>query len=346
MIYIFSSGIKISGISLSGKAAALGLGDKPAWAKILQISHDLKIPPDAEIQAADQVYLDISGLSPAELKSALAALKKNRAASFWGIIDPNGEAEDPALFFFEGGRDYIGPALVRKGLSKKRFAAAEKAAGCSPPLHPVGSKAANKKKNTFFTEKLPDSKFEGWKSLRSGTPATFFFLFVSLSEKSGLRARIGESVFSAVKNRLRDVLRQALADADALLWIETEDNCVFLVPPIKPNARAAVEASLKMILNSRLIGIEKLGLSFPLDFTIALHRGETIFHAPGKTGAVVSEPVNYIFHLGTKKAEAGRLTISDAVPEDALPEGLLHLFSPAGVFEGIPVRHSGRFIYK
>ena len=128
--------------------------------------------------------------------------------------------------------------------------------------------------------------------------------------------------------------------------METEENSLFLIPPRAPNARAAVEASLKMILNSRLISLEKLGLSFTLDFTFAMHYGKTAFRAPGKTGTVVSEPVNYIFHLGTKRAEAGRLTLSDEVPEGALPEGLADLFSPAGVFEEIPLRHSRRFISK
>jgi hypothetical protein len=50
--------------------------------------------------------------------------------------------------------------------------------------------------------------------------------------------------------------------------------------------------------------------------------------------------------LGTKKAEPGRLTISDDVPEEALPNGLKDLFMPAGVFEGIDISHSKRFIYK
>ena len=344
MIYIFSS----------GKAAACGLSEKSPWAKMLKISHNLKIPESYEILTEDKVYLDISGLSPAELKNALGALKKIRAASFWGIIDPNGDAEDPALFFFEGGRDYIGPALVKKGLKKKRFYAAEKACGHSPHLPPVAFNTAEKEKRACFTEKralrgeavLPDGKFEGWKSLHADTVSPFFFLFVSVSEKSGLRTKVGESVFSAAKDRLRNVLQQAFNEAGALLWMETDSNSIFLVPPRAHNARAAVEASLKMILNSRLIGIEKLGLLFPLDFTIALHYGESVFRAPGKTGKLVSESVNYIFHLGTKRAEAGRLTISDKIPEEALPGGLLDLFNPAGVFEGIPIRHSRRFVYK
>ena len=341
MIYLFSS----------RELAAFGLSDKTSWAKTLKISYNFKMPLEYEIQAEDKVYLDISGLSPPELKKALEQIKKSRAGSFWGIIDPAGEAEDPALFFFECGRDYIGPGLVKKGLTKKRFAAAEK----PESLQNTDSKTAEKTKLTHSEHKpalpisrlkLPDTTFEGWKSLHAGSPSPFFFLFVSVTGRSGLRSKVGESVFSAVKDRLRKVLQQALNEADALLWMETENNSLFLIPPRAPNARAAVEAGLKLIVNSRLIGIEKLGLSFPLDFTIALHYGESVFRAPGKTGSIVSEPVNYIFHLGVKKAEPGRLTISGKIPEEALPKGLADLFSSAGIFEGIPIIHSKRFVYK
>lgn len=321
MIYIFSS----------KKAAALGLGEKSSWAEILPLAKNF--PQGNEPQADDQVYLDISGLSPVMRKKTIGLLKKSRAGAFWGIIDPKGEAEDPAAFFFEGARDYIGPALVKKGVSKKRFAAAGFQAPEKKPDMPPGK------------TKPPDVKFAGWKSLRSGTKYPFFFLFVTVAGRSSLRSRVGDSAFGDKKKRLCDLLQQALGGADALLWMETEDNCLFLVPPEAPNARAAVEASLKIILNSRLTGIEKLGLSFPLGFTIALHYGETVFLAPGKTGTIVSETVNYIFHLGAKKAEAGRLTISGAVSEEALPQGLVDLFHPAGVFEGLPIRHSRRFVY-
>jgi len=336
MIYIFSS----------RKAAALGLSDKTAWVKIL------KVPSGYKNHSDDQVYLDISGLTPAELKKSLVSLKKSCGDSFWGIIDPKGNAEDPALFFFDGAYDYIGKGAVARGLNKKRFAAAFSwflEGKASPSFLSGERRKGERRKGETLPQsktKLPPGKFRGWKSLRAGTNMPFFFLFVSLSGKSNLRTQVGESAFSAVKNRLRDLLLHDLHDADALLWIETEDNSLFLVPPTAANGRAAVEACLKMILNSRIICFEKLGLSFPIDSTFALHYGKTAFRAPGKTGAVISEPVNYIFHLGTKRAETGRLTVSDEVPGEALPEELENLFNPAGIFEGIPVRDSRRFIYK
>jgi hypothetical protein len=287
----------------------------------------------------DISYVDISGLPPGEQKKTAAKLRKICAHSAWGIFDPKGEAPDPALFFFAGAADYIGPKLLKGGIDRKRLDAAR---SWRESAAPSGSEAA------ALTDeegrKLPGGKFEGWRSIRSGTTAPFLFLFVSLSGKPNLHARLGEAAVKALQNRWRDVLQQHLQESQALLWMETELHSLFLVPPKAVCGKAAVEASLRMIAGCRLIAIENLGLSIPVDFTFALHYGKTIFRAPGKTGTVVSSAVNYIFHLGTKQAEPGRLTISAGLCCDAVPGGLRDLFIPAGTFEGIPILHSRRFI--
>ena len=222
------------------------------------------------------------------------------------------------------------------GFDKKRFDTA-----LAWSKEETGSAAEKRKK-----QKLPAGKFEGWKSVKSGTTASFFFLFVSISGKANLRAMLGEAGFTALKNRLRDLLQQNFAEADALLWMETEGTNLLLIPPNVSSGRAAVEAALKMVLNSPLVIIEKLNLFIPAKLTLALHYGRTIYQAPGKTGEVISEPVNYIFHLGTKRAETGRLTVSGDVPDEIIPKGLQDLFTPAGEFEGITIRESKRFVYK
>ena len=336
MIYIFST----------KELTVLGLGKKDTWVKLLPLktkdTRGFLRASEHEIKTDDQVYLDISGLSPGELKKSIGLLKKS--AAFWGIIDPKGSSEDPALFFFEGASDYINHTTIKKGLSKKRFLMALSCvrSGITSEANKLGDKDAVKRK----TPKLPAGKFEGWKSIRTGSEGSFFFLFISIKGAASLRTMLGENTFSFVRNKLREILNQELSEADALLWMETETNSLFLVPPKQASGMAAIEAALKMALNSRLIAIEKLGLSIPVDFTFAFHYGKTLFQAPGKTGTVISESVNYIFHLGLKKAEAGRLTISGDVPEEALPDGLKDLFIPAGAFEGIPISHSKRVVYK
>jgi hypothetical protein len=293
-------------------------------------------PEDGDIS-----LLDISGLDAGELKKTCNRLKKACAASPWGLVDPAGEAPDPAAFFFDGASDYIGPGLLKKGWDKKRMTAALSWRNDAPPKS--GDSAAPGTSENRGVRKFPGGKFEGWKSIRAGTSASFLFLYFSLSGENDLRAHLGEKAITVVQNRLRDVLQQNLQESQSLLWMESEFSSLFLVPPRALNAKAAVESSLRMIAGCRLIGIENLGLSIPVNFTFALHYGKTVFRAPGKTGTIVSDAINYIFHLGNKKAEPGRLTISADVSDEAIPEGLKDLFSPAGIYEELPIRHSRRF---
>ncbi|MDR1106881.1 MAG: hypothetical protein LBL44_11040, partial [Treponema sp.] len=244
--------------------------------------------------ACDMSYLDISGLGPAEIKKAAALLKKRCAASPWGIFDPRGTHEDPASFFFEGASDYLGKT-ASAGLSKKRLNAAASWRGAAGGAFPDGGTAPSRtgaakapslppKKSA----KLSPGKFEGWKSIRTGTVAPFLFLYIALSTKrsDNLRSRLGEKAFTLIRGRLRELLQQRLAGASALLWMESESNFLFLVPPYAAPARAALTAGLKLVLAAPLAGIENLGLSEPVDFTAALHYGKTAFQAPGKTGTV------------------------------------------------------------
>ncbi|MDR1288667.1 MAG: hypothetical protein LBK08_13755 [Treponema sp.] len=297
--------------------------------------------------ACDMSYLDISGLGPAEIKKAALLLKKRCAASPWGIFDPRGLHEDPASFFFEGASDYLGKT-ASGGLSKKRLNAAASWRGtppdgkAAPPRTGAAKAPAIPPKKSV---KLSPGKFEGWKSIRTGTVAPFLFLYIALSLKGSDNpgSRLGEKAFTLIRGRLRELLQQRLAGTSALLWIESESNFLFLIPPYTAPARAALTAGLKLVLAAPLAGIENLGLSEPVDFTAALHYGKTAFQAPGTTGTVISDAVNFVFHLGSKYAEPGRLTVSEDVPAGAVPPGLAGLFIPAGEYEGFAVRHSRRF---
>jgi hypothetical protein len=324
------------------KAAALGLGKKllPGLS-LLPVETLAKYTP----QGGDVLYLDISGMEKAALKKALALLEKTGVP--WGIMDPKGDAVDPAEFFFSGASDYIGPRLIKEGVKEKRLAAA--LAWKIPGLPKEKAEKTRREKSgenslqTLGGLRLPPGKFSGWSSAKAGTTAPFFFLFVSAEGGRGLRTGLGEAAFTSVRNRLRTLLQQRFEPAGALLWMETESVSLLLIPPRAPLIRQAVVSSLKILMAAPVIGFENLGLGFPVHFTFALHYGKTVFYAPGKTGTVVSDAVNFIFHLGTKRSEPGRLTVSSETPAEAIPEGLEDMFLMAGEFEGRSLIHSRRF---
>ena len=156
MIYIFSSR------NTAALWRALAPDKKNTWVEILQPA----LSEYSKINSGDQAYLDISGLSPVEMKKTFGLFKK--IGAFWGIIDPKGVAEDPAMFFFDGAYDYIGPALVRNGLTKKRFSVAlswaSEASGTGGENEAANSTERENKKKS---QKLPTGKFEGWKLIRA-----------------------------------------------------------------------------------------------------------------------------------------------------------------------------------
>jgi hypothetical protein len=309
-------------------------------------------------------YLDLSSVTEAEAKKALSLLKRRCGVpaggvhageipdTAWGIIDPRDSA-DPAAFFFEGASDYLGSRLLKKGPDPKRLkkAASWRTGGVrAGGVHAGRSSAkegSGEETETFAgrAAKLPAGKFTGWSAYKAGTVSPFFFCYAALSGKTSLRSRLGEASFKVLMDRLRNFLIPCFQDARALLWIETGDSCLFLIPPRAEYVRAAEEAALKILMGSTFLIAENLGLTIPAVFTFALHYGKTAYRTPGKTGTVVSDAVNFIFHLGTKCAESGRLTYSGEIPPDALAPQLEDMFVNAGSFEGRSLRHSLRFTY-
>ncbi len=292
--------------------------------------------------SGDITYIDVSGADEKEAARLIGVLKRRCPQSPWGIIDSKGIIQDPAAWFFNGASDYIGSKLIKSGISGKRFVQVWSyfsGQGTGQP-EKKASVPEHKKVNPI------PNKFAGWNNIRSGEVCPFFFLYAAFEGKSNLRTRLGENGFNFLKSRLRSLLQHHLSKADALLWIETESEFLFLIPPRIQNAKAAVTACLKILIAVPLIISEKLGLiNTSADFLFALHYGKTPFKAPGKTGTVISEAVNFIFHLGTKFSKSGRLTISEDVPDDAVPEPLRDMFAGAGTFEDSRIIHSKKFIH-
>ena len=173
----------------------------------------------------------------------------------------------------------------------------------------------------------------------------FYLLFCSLHGKTALDSRLGEKTFAQIHKRFLSHLAKSLDCADGLLWMDTGRDCLFLLPPRAKSAEAAVEACLRMIISSPLDIIETLGLLIPVNLTFALHYGSINYKPPGKTGTVVSDAVNATFHLGSKKAESSRLTISGDIPGGSIPKALQDLFVYSGEYEGRKTWHTRKFSY-
>jgi len=290
----------------------------------------------------DLSYIDLRGLDVEAGRKAVQTLRRRCSGSSWGVFDPEGTVADPAALFFAGASDYIGPAVIRAGVDAARFKAAlastRRRDSTAEGEAEAGSLAA-----AGCADGAPEGGFGGWKAIRPGSSYPFCFVYATASSQANLKTSLGEAGYVAFRDRLRHIMQQGLAEADALLWMETDSSALYLVPPYAANASAAIEFCLRTLLGAPLIGYERLCLPFPLDFTFAIHSGTTEFEPPGKTGNIVSEAVNFSYHLGVKRAEPGRVTISADAAGLAVPGRFSDLFVPAGSFEGRSIFHSRRF---
>jgi hypothetical protein len=297
----------------------------------------------------DISYIDVSGIAAADVKKTVTQLKKRCKNTPWGIIDPRGSIKDPAALFFEGASDYLGPDFFKgQAIDSSRIkkACLWRAAGHAGGTAAKAVKAAGPAELPKTGIKLPAAGiFPGWKNMRAGKTMPFYLLYCSLQGKTALNSRLGETAYVQLHQRFLAYLHQNFQEADGLVWIDSGEDCLFLLPPKAKCAEAAAKACIRMLVSTPLVVVETLNLKIPANFVFALHYGSTNYSPPGKTGTVVSDAVNYIFHLGTKKAEPGRLTVSDELPDGTIPQALEDFFITTKEFEGRKIRHTRKFSY-
>lgn len=307
----------------------------------------------------DIFYVDVTNLSDTDIKKTLTLIKKISKVcdtASWGIIDPKGSIKDIAAMFFNGASDYLGTAFFKdtKSIDNKRFKEALQWRKTS--LGDTGNEEAkdnnklnNVPENTGVMKtgvKFPSANaFPGWKKLQIGKTMPFYILFCSLKGKTSFDACFEDKTITQIHKRFLSYLNNVFSDAEGLLWMDSGRDCLFLLPPKAKSAEAVVESCVRMIISAPLVSIEALGISIPVNFVFALHYDTINYMPPGETGNVISDAVNFIFHLGHKKAESGRLTVSNNVPDNTIQKSLEDCFVSAGEYEGRKIWHTKKFDY-
>lgn len=194
--------------------------------------------------------------------------------------------------------------------------------------------------------KLPSaSMFPGWKKMKSGMSMPFYLLYCSIEGKTQLDSRFNEKIVSEIHKQFVELLKDNFEGSDGLLWMNTGRDCLLLIPPKQKNIEAAIKSCFRMLVSAPLSSLEYFDVTMPLNFIFALHYGTIKYKPPGQTGTVVSDAINFIFHLGSKKAEMGRLTLSGELPGVSVPKQLQDCFVSTKDFEGRKIWQSRKFEY-
>jgi hypothetical protein len=282
------------------------------------------------------VYFDIFGMSKTDQKKTLRYLLKQEN-SLTAVIDDKGEMEDPALFFHEGGIDYLGKKQARDGVSLNRLKSVFAFLG---PDHPLLSPPAESAREAAFTAPLvPDGN---WKHVKPGNEYMFHFLFAELDLTNDWKKKSGREHLKHIEERFHEYIRKAFEPVNGRVWMWNEFGGLVLFPCGEPPFPVVLEAC-KLMVNRNIASCEQFPFKTPISFRLGLHLGETVYMERGNTGTIVSDSINFTFHLGTRYARPGSLYITKPVYDHTHP-GLKDLFVKDDPFEGREIYRMRRIL--
>ncbi len=306
-------------------------------------SHDVEIHPRAEYRDRLKletnpcmVYFDISGMSRTDQKKELRYLLKQEN-SLTAVIDDKGELEDPAAFFHEGGVDYLGKKQMREGVSLGRLKAVFSFIGQDHPL--LSAPSASAADTSFTAPLVPDGK---WKHVKPGHEYMFHFLFAELDLTDEWKKKSGREHLKLIEERFHEYIRKAFEPINGRVWMWNEFGGLVLFPCGEPPF-PVVLAACKLMVNRNIASCEEFPFKTPISFRLGLHLGETVYMERGNTGTIVSDTINFTFHLGTRYARPGSLYITKPVYDHTHP-GLKDLFVKDAPFEGREVYRMRRIL--
>jgi len=268
------------------------------------------------------LYLDIQGFSPAETTRALKYLTASETALI-GLIDPKDSIQDVAGLFHDGIFDYIGKTLWKDGVTLKRMRKAVDAFSW------LTEEEEGEEEEKSGVELLTAT---GWDQVASGNEYTFSFMFFELDLNEDWKSKSGREHLDRVTSSLEANVQRIVSAGGGRIWMWAEYGGLALFP-FNGKGCEAILTSFRMMLNRTIISAEDFEFDTLLSFRIALHIGNTVYRPRGKTGTIISDSVNFIFHLGHQFAEPGGLYLSGSV-YPYIPHGLESSFIDCGNFEG------------
>jgi hypothetical protein len=269
------------------------------------------------------LYIDVSDFSDADFKKKLTALEKNPRFRF-GVIDKNNSIADIAAVFHKGAVDYVNAAVLKEGVRTKRITNVLE-------FRPFDGKDAAEEEGLCRRENWKIAE-KGWDEIQSGKEYTFWLLYIELDMIDEWKTKSGKAHIDDVQKIFHHHIETNLTPLGGRTWMWMNQGGVFLFPFKNPD-REPLLTCIKFILNRTIISIEEFGYNSAISYKMALHVGNTVYQDRGRTGHIVSDTVNFLFHLGQLYTKEGHFYITGPAYNN-IPEKLQGLFSVLHDFEG------------
>ncbi len=293
------------------KTEVLGLGD---------VSSRLKNGPIPEV-----LYLDTTGMELKEIKKRFKAFFQAGVLTV-GVLDPRDGIADPAEIFHLGASDYLGKRLLKEDLKPSRL---KRVIEYSESFMDEGEEvSACEAESPGSLASIPGGN---WELAETGTCYAFTFLFVEMDLPQDWKKKAGAAHLKKVKELFHNHVKRAVEPSNGRVWMWNEFGGVVLFP-LLDNSSRVVQTAARLMLNRVLHSVEEFPFKTLISYRMAIHTGESVYHKRGETGTIVSDTVNFIFHLGQKFAEPGQLYITKEIYAEMHP-GFRSLFLPQGAFE-------------
>ncbi len=260
-------------------------------------------------------YLDITGLQQADIQKYIKYF--NKESMFYGIIDYKNTFSDIAWFFHNNACDYITKETCNNPISESRI------------------RAIVTFKSITLSE-TPQKKYiiarDSWKSIKPEQEYTFCFLLIEILDVHELKKHIASEHLDSKIFSFRHFVENTLNQLDGKLWMWMDATGLFIFP-FDGKSLPAVDSAIRLTVNRSIISLEHTLFNQIIHYRIAMHIGNTVYQPHGKTGTIISDCINSLFHLGQKYTADEGLFITEDV-YNVLNSRTKGMFIQTHLFEG------------
>ena len=164
-----------------------------------------------------------------------------------------------------------------------------------------------------------------------GREYTFCFMYIELDESVEMERKYGRKTLSKALASFKRFIENAVRPFNGRIWMWTGMGGIILFP-FDLRSSDALKCGFRIMLIKSLYDVEESVFPNFLSFRLALHIGNTVYRR-GDTGNIISDSLNYIFHLGQQFAEPGNFYITEEMLLISHP-AFVEYFYEQGEYEG------------